>query len=188
VLAPSGQPKRYVSKIEIMKRRTFLKTLVWTGFAIKSNIFDINLFIKEKIRKIRTIDISDESTEGGIITCFIDGDILSKIQIEQCWESGRYYEKILLNNDGSIFRVDEVETVYNVPFNFTEDLAKEIGSDAFDEKKSIIAKNTYHFRNDQVTQYALSSKKPVDIKKVEEQCRSIVHFVFNKINNSNFYA
>ena len=171
-----------------MNRRTFLRTLIWTGFSLKSNIFDFNLFIKEKIQKIKTIDISDESTEGGIITCFIDGDILSKIEIDQCFESGKYFKKILLNKDGSIFRVDEVKTVYNVPFYITGDLAKELGSETFDVAKSIVTENTYHFRNDKVYQYASSSNETIDTRKVEEQCRSRVHFVLSKIKDSNYYA
>jgi len=171
-----------------MHRRTFLGTLIWAGFSIKSNIFDFNLFIKEKLQKVKTIDISDESTEGGIVTCFIDGDVLSKIEIEQCFESGRYFKKILLNTDGSIFRVDEVSTHYNVPFYITEHSAQELGCEFFDINKSRVAKNTYHFRNNQVYEYASSSNEKIDTTRIEEQCRSRIRFVLNKIKDQSYYA
>jgi len=171
-----------------MNRRTFLRTLIWAGFSIKSNIFDFNLFIKDKLQKIKTIDISDESTEGGIVTCFIDGDILSKIEVEQCFESGRYSKKILLNKDGTIFRVDEVSTHYNVPFYITGDLAQELGCESFDINKSLVAKNTYHFRNNQVYEYASSSNETIDTTNTEEQCRNRLSFVLNKIKDPNHYV
>lgn len=171
-----------------MNRRTFLGALIWAGFSIKSNIFDFNLFIKNKLQKIKTIDISDESTEGGIVTCFIDGDTLSKIEIEQCFESGRYFKKILFDTDGSIFRVDEVSTHYNVPFYITEDSAQELGCESFDINKSIVAKNTFHFRDNQVYEYASSSNETIDTAKIEEQCRNRVRFVLSKIKDLNYYA
>jgi hypothetical protein len=171
-----------------MKRRTFLKALMWTGFTIKSNIFDVNIFIKEKLQKIKPIDISDESTEGGTVTCFIDGDILSKIEVDQCFETGRYFKKILLNNDGSIFRVDELVTRYNAPFNLSEDIARELAIEAFDLNKSKITTNTYHFRNDEVSQYASSSSNTIDTIKIAEQCKKRVNFVLSKMTEPAFYA
>lgn len=167
-----------------MNRRSFLKAVLWTGFIVKSNALAASLFVKEKLHKIKTIDISEESTEGGEITCFIDRGTLAKIQIEQCWESGKYSKQILLNQDGSILRVDEVITHYNAPFYVTRTYAEDLGLDSFfDEGKSQVTRNLYFFSGGRVSQYESSSAKPIDIPNIEQLCRERVEFVLEAINN-----
>lgn len=171
-----------------MKRRSFLKALVWSGLLVKSNLLSASIFVKEKFNQIKTIDIPDESTEGGEVTCFFDGPILLKIRVDHYFESGKYFKEILLNQDGSILRVDEVLTHYNVPFYITDADTKECGIEAFDPKKSKITRNVYFFDNEKVSQVASSSNTPVDLSCIEESCRNRIDFVLNHINDSTFVA
>jgi len=170
-----------------IKRRKFFQAMVVAGLSVKSQFFNINFNIKEKLNVIKKIDISEESTEGGVISCFINGNSLSKIYLEQCWESGRYFLTILLKQN-RIIRVDEIIEHYNVPFNITKNLVDEIGStEYFDEKKSKITKNSYYYKEDRITNYSTSTKQKIDHKeiiKVENIFKKRVQFVLDKIDES----
>ncbi|MFC1730726.1 hypothetical protein ACFL6I_10375 [candidate division KSB1 bacterium] len=163
-----------------------MQTMIIAGLSVKSKVFDINLNVKEKLNIIKRIDISEESTEGGVISCFIDGNYLSKIYVEQCWESGKYFLKILLRQN-RIIRVDEIIKHYNVPFYVTKSLAKEIGStEFFNEQKSKVIINSYYFKEDKITNFSTSSKQNIDkkeIQKSENAFKKRVQFVLNKIDD-----
>jgi hypothetical protein len=131
-----------------VNRRSFLENIFIIGITLKSNIVSGSLYIKEKIKRVVTIDISSESTEGGQIKCFIEGNSLLKVEKSQYWESGQVFLSILLSR-GKVLVVQEKTEQYNVPFYVTKKLAKEIGSNEyFDLDKSDITINTYYFEND----------------------------------------
>jgi hypothetical protein len=130
-----------------VNRRNFLKSIFILGVTLKSNIASGSLYIKEKIKRVISIDISSESTEGGEIKCFIEGGSLLKVERAQCWESGRTFLSILLSR-GNVLVVQEKTERYNVPFYVTAELAKEIGSkEYFDLDKSDVTINNYYFEN-----------------------------------------
>ncbi len=129
----------------MISRRSFLKHTILFGLSVKATILNGSINLKEYLNKVVTIDISSESTEGGEIKCFIENANIVKVVKSQCWEGGRYYLGILIN-DGNIVSVKERIEKYNLPFYVTKELAKEMGlNEHFDPKLSVITDNAYYF-------------------------------------------
>ena len=140
----------------MISRRSFIKSALLLGLSIKTHALAKTIEIKEFLNRVVTIDISEESTEGGEIKCFLENNELVKITKEQYWESGRYKSQILLRN-GQIHIVKDRIEKYNVPFYITEETAKELGLNEFhDMKLSNITSNTYYFSNGSA-KYGLSN-------------------------------
>ncbi|MCX6325719.1 MAG: hypothetical protein NT144_03555 [Bacteroidia bacterium] len=167
-----------------MKRRSLLKTLALGALLFKTNSLGVTLFFKEKLTLIKKIDISNESTEGGEIICYIEDNKLCKATIEQCWESGKHLIIILFSNDNKIDTVLEAKVHYNRPFYFTKRTAMEIGdTEWFDDNKTKILKNKFFFSDGKIIDFTTNySKQSVDIKAVENYFNSRAGFIIDEIN------
>ena len=99
-----------------MNRRDFIKGAMVLGVSIKSSLVSGGIYLKDKINRIVSIDISTESTEGGEIRCYFDAGKLVKIDKSQYWESGRHFTTYILNSN-RILTVNECIEKYNVPFS-----------------------------------------------------------------------
>jgi hypothetical protein len=90
-------------------------------------------------------DISDESTEGGEITFYFEGDVLCKIATRLFGESGQMVCEYYLR-DSILCFMNECHIRYNRPFNYDENQARESNDiEWFDFKKSLFRTNKYYF-------------------------------------------
>lgn len=145
----------------------------------------MSIYIKQKLNIIRAIDISDESTEGGVITCFLKDNKLRKVSIEQCWESGKYFLNILLNSNESINKVEEIEIHYNRPFYWTKESADEYNDEWFDKEKSRKVKRAYFFQKGSIRDFSATDRDkiaPTFITDVENSIKERMLFIRSELS------
>lgn len=155
-------------------RRSFLQSVFFAGLGYKVSGANLLVDLKERLSLVKTIAIHEESTEGGEILCFFnDKEQIKKLEITQCWESGRYFLRILTSDD-RIISAEEIVERYNVPFYITKHLAEEIGSEEFfDESKSTIKRNRFIFKKNKIHR---SLDKPISeyesgtLESLESEC------------------
>jgi len=106
----------------------------------EKSINKISQFVNEdqKNGHLLKIDISDHSTEGGEILCYYKNDIIQKIEIVQCWESGKTESEVFFKY-GQIIKATKKNHHYNLPFYIGKKKADDYGIKGhFDPKKTII--------------------------------------------------
>lgn len=125
--------------------------------------------IQESIKslEVTTVNISGHSTEGGAAKVYRDnrGNI-HHLVVHLYFESRRKIEKFYFKNN-SIILANYQYFRYNVPFNVTPELAKEIGSEPFDPEKTKFTEEKFYFEQKRMVQWlnekaelvALGSKK-----------------------------
>lgn len=132
-------------------RRSFLRSVILFGMGLKFMGASKLVDLKERLSLINRVSIHEESTEGGVIDCNCDRKgRVKKLEITQCWESGRYFLRIL-TDDERIISAEEVVEHYNVPFYVTKEFAEDIGSEEyFDHRKSHITRGRFVFKNNKI--------------------------------------
>lgn len=118
-----------------------------------------NSFKKEKL------DLgSDYSTEGGELTAYRDNTGKIKVlRVELYFETGKVFENFYYNDNNELIFAFYKDYKYNSPFYVTKDNAKEMGLDAFDEKKSVLKEQRYYFDKLRLIRY-VEDKKTLDVK------------------------
>lgn len=114
--------------------------------------------------KEETVELSGYSTEGGVAKAYRDSKgYIRLIRAERCFESGKLNEEYYYQKGGLIFVFYEYHR-YNVPFNVTPEVAKEIGSEPFDPRKTRIREERYYFNTGKMIRWLDEEKKEVDVK------------------------
>ena len=101
------------------------------------------LALDERIKGLRKVETlyPEESTEGAGVDAYYDGSQLRKLAYTECWESGKAESAFYLDETGAPLLLAERFSRYNVPFTFTEEVAREVGTDEwFDESKTKVEK------------------------------------------------
>jgi len=96
-----------------------------------------------------TVELTGYSTEGGEVKAFRDAKEsirLIRVELYGESESGKVFEEYYYRN-GLLFFVFYEHHRYNVPFNVSQETAKEIGIGPFDPKKTKITEDRYYFDN-----------------------------------------
>jgi hypothetical protein len=111
--------------------------------------------------KVESVEPSEPSTEGGEVKAYRDnkGNI-RLIRTELYFESGKEIEEYYYQSGLLIFALYE-DHRYNVPSNVTPQIAKEIGGQSFDPKKTTVAVNRYYFKNGRMIRWLNDDKKEV---------------------------
>jgi len=112
--------------------------------------------------KTEPFELSGYSTEGGEAKAFRDskGNI-RLIKVQLFFESGKVFEEFYYDNGALIFAFYK-QHHYNVPFYVTPETIKEIGGEAFDQKKTTITEDRYYFSNGKMIQWL--NEKRLSIK------------------------
>jgi len=152
-------------------RALALIILVWLlpvtqSEAVDTRISDIRAeykAIKSSLPTLKEEKVSlfGYSTEGGEARAYRDvkGN-LRLMRVELYGEMGKAIEEYYVKNGRLIFMYRELHQ-YNVPFYLNRERAKEIGSDPFDPKKTIIAEDRYYFHDSKMIRWIDRDKKEV---------------------------
>lgn len=125
-----------------------------------------------------TVELDGYSTEGGVAKAFRDtkGGI-RLIRVELYGESGKVFEEYYYR-DGLLIFVFYEHHRYNVPFNVSPEVAKEMGIEPFDPKKTKLTEDRYYFANGTMIKWLDEEKKDVEIKSKEfrDAAKEVIDF------------
>lgn len=134
---------------------------------------------KSNTQSIDSIEINDESTDGGLLKIFRDpSGKISKMIVWYYGETGKLIQEYYLRNEKLFYTITQ-KYEYNRPYYWDAQKAKELGdSVAFDSSKSIIIENKYYFdTNENLVQWIDKDQtiiqsnqilNPLNIKIMEE--------------------
>jgi hypothetical protein len=128
--------------------------------------------------KVETVTLDGYSTEGTDAKAYRDSNgNIRLIRAELFFESGKKIGEYYYKNGKLIFTFYATHR-YNAPFNVTPQVAKEIGINDFDPKKTRISEDRYYFSNGKMIRWLEESKKEVDPKSQEykDAEKSVVEF------------
>ena len=111
--------------------------------------------------KVSSVELDGYSTDGGEAKAYRDkaGNI-RLIKVVLYGESGKVFEEYYYRN-GTPFFVFYEHHRYNLPFNVSEETAKEMGVEPFDPKKTRITEDRYYFENGVMIKWLDEEKKDV---------------------------
>jgi len=117
--------------------------------------------------KAEPLELSGYSTEGGEAKAFRDnmGNI-PLIAVQLYGESGKVFEEFYYENGALIFAFYK-QYHYNVPSYISQELAKEMGGEAFDPQKSTITEDRYYFNNGKMIKWLDEQEIPVQAESTE---------------------
>jgi hypothetical protein len=119
-----------------------------------------------KLRMEQT-ELSGYSTEGGIAKAYRDPiGAIRFLCVELYFESGKIFDEYYFKNNMLIFAYGE-EQHYNVPINITPEVAKELGTESFDPKKTRIVENRFYFQNRKMIRWISNGKNEVNLTSEE---------------------
>lgn len=161
----------------------FFTFTVCQGQTLDNRIREIqkecNAINKSNIQSIDSIEINDESTDGGLLKIFRDpSGKISKMVVWYYGETGKLMQEYYLKNEKLFFSFTQ-NYEYNRPYYWDAQKAKELGdSVAFDYSKSLIIENKYYFdKNENLIQWINKDQtiiqseqilKPLNIKTLDE--------------------
>lgn len=125
-----------------------------------------------------TVDLDGYSTDGGTARAFRDGKgKIRLIRVELYGESGKAIEEYYYRNGLLMFAFHEHHR-YNVPYNVSEETAKELGIAPFDPKKTKIRENRYYFDTGAMIKWVDEEKKDVEAGSAEfrDRAKEVVDF------------
>ena len=132
--------------------------------------------IREKYSAIRehlssydttTIEITDESTEGGQAIGYYDKSDLKMIEATWFGETGKRITEYYFDKGKIFFAFDRMYT-YNRPMYWDEETARANGDkEAYDPKKTKVNEDRYYFNQDKLFLWLDNEKKEVDLTRVE---------------------
>ncbi len=125
-----------------------------------------------------SMELEDYSTEGGSAKAYRDaGGNIRLIRVELYGESGKVFEEYYYRNGLLIFAFYEHHR-YNVPFNVSEEIAREMGIEQFNPKKTRISEDRYYFENGRMIKWLDEEKKdvPVQSKEFRDAAKEVLDF------------
>ncbi len=115
----------------------------------------------------RTVDIDDQSTEGGQATAYFAGAELQMIALELLGETGKWEWEFYFDRDRLIFALAR-DFRYNRPFYWDAEKAREFEEpEVFDPEKSSISENRYYFEQERLFLWLDHERQPVDLNLME---------------------
>lgn len=111
-----------------------------------------------------TKPLNNYSAEGGSVHAFRNkNNKIKLIKVELYGESGKVFEEYYYKNHKLIFSFHE-QHKYNVPFTVTDEIAKEMGVEPFNPKKTKINENRYYFNEGKLIRWLNEFKKDIPSK------------------------
>lgn len=115
----------------------------------------------------RTVDIEDQSTEGGQATAYLAAGELQMIALELLGETGKWEWEFYFDRDRLIFALAR-DFRYNRPFYWDAEKAREFeDTEVFDPEKSSISENRYYFQQERLFLWLDHDRKEVDLNLAE---------------------
>ena len=106
-------------------------------------------------------DLAD-STEGGEVNFYMDGEQVQKIEALRMGEMGQSFEEYYFS-DGELDSAVITKTTYNRPIYWDEQMAAESGdTEAFDLAKSVVTESSYDYRAGDSSSEALHWKESAE--------------------------
>lgn len=116
---------------------------------------------------IKTIDIEDQSTEGGQAKAYLAAGELQMIALELLGETGKWEWEFYFDRDRLIFALAR-DFRYNRPFYWDAEKAREFeDTEVFDPEKSRISENRYYFQQERLFLWLDHERRPVDLNSPE---------------------
>ncbi|MCW4467782.1 hypothetical protein OGH69_02305 [Flavobacterium sp. MFBS3-15] len=113
--------------------------------------------------RVKTVDIPDESTDGGEMKGYYDGTVLKYIEATWFGESGKRVTEYYFDK-GRLIYVSDRNFEYNVPYYTDAETAKENGTtETFDPEKTIVTEDRYYFKNEKLFLWLDNNKASVDL-------------------------
>jgi hypothetical protein len=112
-------------------------------------------FVQRSLKALKrdSVDLTGYSAEGGIAVTYRDSTgAIRLIQVHLFGESGQSLQDLTFRSGALILCQEESQT-YNVPFTIDDSAAKELGTEAFDPKKTRVEHNRYYFRDGQMIRW-----------------------------------
>lgn len=172
-----------------MDRRDFIKCTLMLSVTFKFNItINFNFVkteIKNKLKLLKNIDISHESTEGGSINCFVDNiNSLKKFELDQYFESGRINSQVYVN-DNKIYKIVELITQYNRPIYYNQELALSLNDQEWHSedkykitKRELLVKNGIIYENKSLSE---CNSENIDLLQIVEKYSERLPKIMKKI-------
>ncbi|MEZ4937315.1 MAG: hypothetical protein R2799_06945 [Crocinitomicaceae bacterium] len=158
-----------------MKTLLLILPFLFVGQLIAQNEEDIVKDIRKKYAEARanyskytkkTVEMMDESTEGGQIVAFSDASEIKLLEIEWSGEMGRRTIEYYFHNGELYFAFEQIYN-YNAPIYYDMEMAKENGDEPHDPSKTTVKANRYYFHNNHLIRWLDPEKNKVDVKTEE---------------------
>ena len=177
----------------------YLLVLGNSSFSQDKSEDDIINDIRQKFKTISTSidsykkvtkDVMDESTEGGEMEAFYDGDELKKLVVKLYGETGQSIEEFYFW-DNKLFFVFSRDFRYNRPIYMDEEYAKQIGeSEYFDDAKTVIEENRYYFHDKKLIRWLDPKKNKIDVATPDAKQKAVetlewVERMISKLKNKD---
>ncbi len=131
--------------------------------------------------KLEEKELEGYSTDSGDVKAYRDGKgNIRLVKVKLYFESGNLLEEFYYENGILIFAFYQWHQ-FNVPYNITPELAKEIGfEDSFNPKKTKIKENRYYFDKAKMIRWLNESNKEVEknskeFKETEKEVTDMSH-------------
>ena len=113
----------------------------------------------------KTIELWDESTEGGQVIAYYDNDELKLIEVIWLGETGKKIIEYYLHNGQLIYSLEQ-DFDYNRPIYWNEEKAQENGdNEVFDPDKTTVKENRYYFQSEKLFLWLDNDKQEQDLNK-----------------------
>jgi len=112
-------------------------------------------FVQRSLKSLKrdSVDLTGYSAEGGIAVIYRDSlRAIRLIHVHLFGEGGQSLQDFTFRSGALILCQEESQT-YNVPFTIDDSAAKELGTEAFDPKKTRVEHNRYYFRDGQMIRW-----------------------------------
>jgi len=112
-----------------------------------------------------SVDLTGYSAEGGLAVIYRGAaGTIPLIHVHLFGEGGQSIQDFYFR-DGTLVLCQEEFQKYNVPITIDDSAAKELGTEAFDPKKTEVVHNRYYFRGNEMIQWrknttVIASKTP----------------------------
>jgi hypothetical protein len=125
-----------------------------------------------------SVDLTGYSAEGGLAVIYRGAaGPIQLIHVHLFGEGGQSIQDFYFR-DGALVLCQEEFHKYNVPITINDSAAKELGTEAFDPKKTEVLHNRYYFRGNDMIQWRKNSRTVVSSKTPEfrETGENLVRF------------
>jgi hypothetical protein len=113
--------------------------------------------------KMETVRLDDRSTDGGAATGTRDASgRIVHVRVEIWGESGKWLEELFFGADGALRFAFRERHRYNVPYYVNPALAKEMGTEPFDRRKTVVLEDRYYLENGRLFRWVDERKQVVD--------------------------
>ena len=123
-----------------------------------SQVADINrdvAIVQARLPQFRrdSVQLWGFSSEGGVAIAYRDSaGAVRLIRVQLFGESGKTAQDFYFQR-GALILCSKRDHIYNMPFNFSDTVARQEGLPAFDPKKTRVVRESFYFRDRQLVRW-----------------------------------